>query len=277
MNESDRGEPAPGTTAPGPGLPPELRQRGRVALVTGGGSGIGRAVSRRLAAEGAAVAVMDLDPEGAAATVSVIEAEGGRAHAVIADVRSRDQIRSARDEAVEVLGPVTRLVNNAGLVTMTPFEELSEEEWDLVVDVNLKGQFLVAQEMAPVMAAAGGGAVVNLSTIEADVVVSSSGRCQVHYNASKGGVKMLTKALAVELARHSIRVNCVAPGPIGTNFVPGGDIRSPEAMEFMSRRLLVPRVGEPEDVAAAVAFLLSEDASFITGVQLPVDGGWMTR
>ncbi len=256
---------------------PELRQSGRVALVTGGGSGIGRAICRRLADEGAAVAVMDIDPEGAAETVRLIETAGGRAHPVIADVRHRDQIRGARDQAVEALGPVTLLVNNAGLVTMTSLEDLTEEEWDLVVDVNLKGQFLVTQELFPTMAAAGGGAVVNLSTIEADIVVSSSGRCQVHYNASKGGVKMLTKALAVELARHSIRVNCVAPGPIGTGFVPGGDIRSPEAMEFMSRRLLIPRVGEPEDVAAAVAFLLSEDASFITGVQLPVDGGWMTR
>ncbi len=270
------GSPSPGGAGEQPARR-EQRQRDQVALVTGGGSGIGRAISLRLAREGAAVGVMDVDPAGGAETVALVEEGGGRAHTVVADVRRRDQIRSAVEEVTDALGPITRLVNNAGLVTMTPFEDLSEEEWDLVVDVNLKGQFLVTREVAPVMAAVGGGAIVNLSTIEADIVVSSSGRCQVHYNASKGGVKMLTKALAVELAHDSIRVNCVAPGPIGTNFVPGGDIRSTEAMEFMSRRLLVPRVGEPEDVAAAVAFLLSDDASFITGVQLPVDGGWMTR
>ena len=136
---------------------------------------------------------------------------------------------------------------------------------------------MVTQEVSKAMAAAGGGAIVNLSTIEAEVVVSSRGFCQVHYNASKGGVKMLTKALAVELARHSIRVNSVAPGPIATNFVSYEGITSDEAMEFMGQRLLVPRVGQPADIAAAISFLLSSESTWITGVQLPVDGGWMTR
>jgi glucose 1-dehydrogenase/3-oxoacyl-[acyl-carrier protein] reductase len=160
---------------------------------------------------------------------------------------------------------------------MSPLEDLEEEEWDLVLDTNLKSMYLVTQALARALAADGGGAVVNLSTVESEVVVSSQGHPQVHYNASKGGVKMLTKALAVELADRSIRVNAVAPGPIATSFIPGADIRSPEAWEFLRQRLLVPRVGEPDDVAAAISFLLSEDASFITGAQLPVDGGWLTR
>jgi len=250
---------------------------GRVAFVTGAGSGIGRAISRRLGGEGAAVACVDVDAEGATETVRLVEQAGGRALAARADVRVRAEIETALGAALSAFGRLDYLVNNAGLVTMSSLDDLTEAEWDLVLDVNLKGFFLVAQTVAPAIAATGGGAVVNLSTIESEVVVSSQGFCQVHYNASKGGVRMLTKALAVELGRKNIRVNAVAPGPIATGFIPGGDPRSPEAMEFMSQRLVIKRVGEPEDVAAAVSFLLSDEASFITGVQLPVDGGWLTR
>lgn len=251
-----------------------ISHEGKVALITGAGSGIGRAISRQLAADGAVVSVVDLRREGADETVALIEADGGRAIALTADVRSRGEVQAAVDATVAQLGRLDLLVNNAGLVTMTALDELTDEEWDLVVDVNLKGQFIVAQIASRVMPE--GGSIVNLSTVEAEVVVSSSGSCQVHYNASKGGVTMLTKALAVELARRGIRVNAVAPGPINTRFT-GGDIDTPEAMEFMGQRLLVPRVGEPEDIARAVSFLLSDQASFIDGVQLPVDGGWLTR
>lgn len=250
---------------------------GQVAFVTGAGGGIGRAVCRRLAREGAAVVATDLSPDGAAETAHLVEAEGGQALACAVDVRSRADVVAARDAALARFGRLTQLVNSAGLVTMESLDELTDEHWDLVVDVNLKGTWLVTQEVARAIATAGGGAVVNLSTVEADVVVSSSGTAQVHYNASKGGVKMLTKALAVELARHSIRVNCVAPGPIATDFVSLEGITSDEAWAFMSQRLLVPRVGQPDDVAAAISFLLSSEASWITGVQLPVDGGWLTR
>jgi glucose 1-dehydrogenase/3-oxoacyl-[acyl-carrier protein] reductase len=197
--------------------------------------------------------------------------------ALAADVRDRAQVEAARDGALEAFGSLRYLVNNAGLVRMSALDELEEEEWDLVLDTNLKGMYLVTRSVAPVIGDAGGGAVVNMSTVESEVVVSSMGHPQVHYNASKGGVRMLTKALAVELSHRRIRVNAVAPGPIATSFIPGGDLRSPEAWAFMSQRLLVDRVGEPEDVAAAVSFLLSDEASFITGAQLAVDGGWLTR
>ncbi|GAA5082588.1 glucose 1-dehydrogenase/3-oxoacyl-[acyl-carrier protein] reductase [Thermocatellispora tengchongensis] len=253
------------------------RHEGRTALVTGAGSGIGRGIARRLAAEGARVACVDVKHDRAAETVSLIAADGGRALALGADVRDRAEVSAALEATADAFGGLDYLVNNAGLVTMSSLEELTDEEWDLVVDVNLKGVYIVTQLALPYLKKATGGAVLNLSTVEAEVVVSSQGFCQVHYNASKGGVKMLTKALAVELSRYGIRVNCVAPGPVATGFIPGGDITSPEAMEFMGRRLLVDRVGRPEDIAAAASFLLSDDASFITGVQLPVDGGWLTR
>lgn len=247
---------------------------GKVALVTGAGSGIGRAVALRLAADGATVAVADLRVELAESTLDLVEAAGGNGVALAADVRSRDQVQQAVDAVVDTHGRIDLLVNNAGVVTMSNLETLTDDEWDFVVDVNLKGQFIVGQIVSRVMPP--GGAMVNLATVESEVVVSSSGNCQPHYNASKGGVTMLTKAMAVELAKKGIRVNAVAPGPVNTRFT-GGDITGPEAMEFMGQRLLVPRVGEPDDVANAISFLLSDAASFIDGVQLPVDGGWLTR
>lgn len=249
----------------------------KVAFVTGAGSGIGRAIAERLAGEGARILVSDVNLPAAHQTVDRITAAGGVGLAAEVDVRDRSQISAAADTAVEAWGAIHYLVNNAGLVTKHSFKDLTEDAWDLVLDVNLKGQWLTAQVVTPHIAAAGGGGVVNLSTVEATVVVTSGAQSQPHYNASKGGVPMLTKALAIELAEEAIRVNCVAPGPIATDFFDYDTVTSEAGLEFMKQRLLVPRVGQPADIAAAVSFLLSDDASFITGIQLPVDGGWLTR
>ena len=251
------------------------RHTGKVALVTGAGSGIGRGIALRLAREGAAVGCVDIDQASAEATVKEISAAGSTGVALSADVRDRAAVAAAVAALVAQLGPVDLLVNAAGIVTMTAFGDLTDEEWDRVVDVNLKGYFIVAQEAAKQFAE-GGGAIVNISTVEADVIVSSTGSCQVHYNASKGGVKMLTKALAGELSERNIRVNAVAPGPIDTGFS-GLDLHADAAQKFLQDRLLIKRLGQPDDIAKAVSFLLSDEAVFITGVQLPVDGGWLVR
>ncbi len=254
-----------------------MSEEKEVAFVTGGASGIGKAVCLELSSKGNSVIIADIDEAKGGETCEEICSNGGEAIFHRVDVRERDQIRHAADNSVKRFGKITGLVNCAGLVKMTSLDELTEEEWDLVVDVNLKGTWLTTQEVSRDIATAGGGAVVNISTVEAEVVVSSKGSCQVHYNASKGGVKMLTKALSVELAKKSIRVNAVAPGPIATDFVSLEGITAPETLEELKERLLIPRVGLPEDVAKAVNFLLSEEASWITGVHLPVDGGWLTR
>jgi glucose 1-dehydrogenase/3-oxoacyl-[acyl-carrier protein] reductase len=194
--------------------------------------------------------------------------------AIVGDVRQRADFDELLSVAERELPPVRYLVNNAGLATMDGLVDIEEADWDLVIDVNLKGVFLASQVIGPVIAANGGGAIVNLSTVEADVVVASGPNCQPHYMASKGGVKTLTKALAFELGPE-VRVNCVAPGPVATQFVPGADFETPEAKEYLRARMVIARAGKPEEIAAAIAFLLSEEASWITGVQLPVDGGWL--
>lgn len=248
------------------------------ALVTGAGSGIGRGIAHRLSRDGAHVALLDRDLDAVNTVAREINDDGGRAIPVRADVTNRVEVREALASVVSALGGLHYLVNNAGLVTMSAFEDTTDEEWDLVMDVNCKGMFIVTQEALPYLReTTTSRAVVNMSTVEAEVVVSSGGTCQVHYNASKGGVRMLTKALAVELSRHGIRVNAVAPGPVATSFIPGVDHSDPDVRAFMDQRLLIKRSGQPEDIAAAVSFLLSDDASFITGVQLPVDGGWLVR
>lgn len=228
-----------------------------------------------MAAAGARVAVADINLEGAAGTVADAAAAGGKARAYGLDVTDRAAVRATVDRVVADFGGLDILVNNAGVVGYTPFLDLDEAEWQKVLAVNLTGPFLCSQAAARAMIRQGrGGRIINITSVEAHVVVSSSGSCQPHYNASKGGLHMLTKATAMELARHRITVNAVAPGPIETPFTARA-FQNPAAHAWMLDRLPVGRWGQPDDVANAVIFLALPASSFITGTTIVVDGGWM--
>jgi NAD(P)-dependent dehydrogenase (short-subunit alcohol dehydrogenase family) len=251
-----------------------MRFENTITLITGAGSGIGRACAGRLAREGGAVVCLDIQEETAAETAKAIRDEGGRALGLAGDVAERSDIEAARDAALGEFGALDRLVNSAGMVTMHSLWDLGPEDWHRVLDVNLTGALLAMQVCVPEMEKAGGGAIVNITSIEADAVVTSGDHIQPHYSATKGGLKQLTRALAHDLGRKNIRINAVAPGMIATGFS-GSDPTSDKWTAMASSRTALGRDGQADELANAVAFLLSDEASYITGVQLPVDGGWL--
>lgn len=243
----------------------------KVALVTGGGSGMGRATSLRLAGEGRAVAVLDIDAAAARAVAEEIAAAGGTALAVAADISSREQVRAALAEIRGALGPVTILVNNAAIENFCPLGELDDETWDRLMAVNLKGFYIVTQEVLPDMEAAAWGRVVNLSAIGAQTGAPD----MALYTASKGGIIAMTRSLAVELGRKGITVNSVSPGFIDTPMARraiDGDL-FPVPYEQIVANYPIPRLGLPEEIAAACCFFASEDAGYVTAQVLGVNGG----
>ena len=238
----------------------------RVAIVTGAGQGIGRGIALCLARAGADVVVVDQVRERCAAVVAEVEAVGVRALGVSADVSRAADVRNAVQETIQRLGKIDILVNNAGVIVIKRMVEQSEEEWDRVLDVNLKGAFLCCREVVPAMIERGNGAIVNIASIAAFHVTVP----HVPYAASKAGVVALTRDLAYEVGRHGIRVNAIAPGPIET---PMTGFISDEQRKTMAKSIPVGRMGQPEDIGNAVVFLASDAASFITGATLPVSGG----
>jgi NAD(P)-dependent dehydrogenase (short-subunit alcohol dehydrogenase family) len=249
---------------------------GRVAAVTGAGSGNGKAIAETLLAEGACVAVLDVAPD----SLKDLTDRYPNAYAVTVDVASEDSVKAAAATLQEKFGKLDILVNNAGIVRGTNFAELPREEWDQVFAVNSTGPFLMSQACMPLLRegakARGEGAtaaIVNITSVEAHIVISSSGHPQVHYNASKGALLQLTRALAVEAAADKVRVNAVAPGFIETPFTKAV-LGNPDVKNWLLERTPLGRVGQPEDVANAVSFLGSEKASWVTGTTLLVDGGW---
>lgn len=239
--------------------------QGKVAVVTGGARGIGQGIATVLAAKGAAVAVWDLNAEGAEKTAAAINEAGGKAIAVGGDAAAADAIAAAAARTRAELGPVAILVNNAGTTAYQPFTDISEDAWDRMMAINLKGPFLVTQELVPDMLAAGWGRIVNISSSSAQ----TGAPAMAHYAASKGGVIGLTRALAVEYIDKGITVNHVPPGFIDTPLVRQG----PVDVDAVAATMPMKRAGTPEDVAHAVAYLASEEASYVTGQTLSTNGG----
>ena len=243
----------------------------RVAVVTGGGSGMGRAICHRLAASGHAVAVLDIDGDATERVAKEVEADGGRAHSVPVDVSDRAAVDAAMDQARSAFGPIGILVTSAGIEGFESFLDITVDAWERMLAVNLTGTFHCVQTVVPDMIDAGWGRIVTISSSSAQ----SGTRRMAHYVASKGGVIAFTKALALDLARHGITVNTIPPGAIDTPMmrrpIESGAMGS---VDQIVARAPLGRLGTPEDIAAACAFLCSEEAGYVTGQQINVNGAW---
>jgi glucose 1-dehydrogenase len=248
---------------------------GRVVVITGGAQGIGEACARRLVQDGAAVALWDLADGAGQALAAELTGAGGQALYLRCNVAVKAEVDAALAATLARFGRVHGLVNNAGIFKAAPFLDITEADWDAVLDVNLKGSFLVGQAVARELVKAAGpdkGAIVNMSSVNGTLAIPTI----ASYNASKGAINQLTRVMALALADQGVRVNAVAPGTIATELARSAVLTSTEAQQRIMSRTPMRRLGEPGEIASVVAFLLSEAASYMTGEIVVVDGGRMT-
>ena len=257
-----------------------MRLVDKCAVITGAGTGIGRTIALLFAREGARVAVVDAIARTGRETVRMVEKAHGEGVFVKADVAKSNEVRKAVTIVEERYGKIDILVNNAGICIVRPLAALREKDWDKSMEVNLKGTFLFCKYVAGLMKGSGGGAIVTISS----GLGLYGGAYWSAYCASKGGIIALTKALAIELAEDNIRVNCVVPGPVNTEMLARNTFKQAKLMglkgpeevkDLMKQMIPIHRIGEPEDVACAVIYLASDEASYVTGIALPVDGGYL--
>ena len=243
-----------------------MKLEGKVAFVTGFGSGLGQAIAVLFAKEGAAVAGTSTTEAKGRDTVAMIEKAGRKALFRQGDVSKSEQMKALIDDTVRQFGGLDIVVNSAGVRTNGSITEITEEQWDRTIDVNLKGVFVVSRLAIPEMIKRGGGVILNIGARSG--MAGQAGRAA--YCASKGGMTTLTEAMAMDFAAHKIRVNCICPGPTRTPMV---DTSTPERLAYYKRRVPIGRIGEPEDIAYAALYLASDEASMVTAAILPVDGG----
>ncbi|MCQ6560669.1 SDR family NAD(P)-dependent oxidoreductase [Paenibacillus mendelii] len=240
----------------------------RIALVTGAGQGIGHSIAERFAAEGAHVVLVDIHQDVLQQSEDRLLAKGYSVSSRLADVSKTDQVDEAIHSIHQEHGAIHILANNAGIAWQEAFLDIKDDNWRRMIDVNLNGMFYVAQRVARIMKEQGVGSIINMASTNGLVGEAR----YAHYNASKGGVVLLTKTMAIELGVSGIRVNAVCPGYIRTPL--SESIDSPETVsEYIDRYIPLGKVGKPEDVAGVFAFLASDDAAFITGESIVVDGG----
>jgi len=247
--------------------------KNKVVLVTGARRGMGKSHCLALARQGAKVAVTDIDLKECEEVVKEIKNQGGEAAAFKMDVSNAKEVEQVFDEVIKKFGRLDILVNNAGIFFPKPALDLTEEEWDKMLDINLKGQFLCARAAAKEMAKNRWGRIINISSVASGQTgIGIAGGA--HYTASKGGVIGLTETLAIEWAELGINVNVIAPGAIDTPMIQEAKLQE-EALKAMLNQVPLKRIGRAEEVSALVVFLASEEASYITGATFYVDGGWL--